>query len=391
MQISLPLAKPIPAGLSEELVKKSVYCSPHLQKLTVEDNGRALTLTIDDGASIEAVQNKVERFVASMVRGYRKFDRKVIFESDSQPSTYTPGVWEELLRRRWVFDSGFGQVGLAGPAFDLFRYFEATFVAMAEEHFGAPQYRFPTLIPAHVLGRCGYFNSFPHAVTFATHLHGDYDVLTEFTEANQSGPLKFPRNDALDTPDHCLTPVVCYHCYRTLEGATLKNDELRTFTAVGSCFRFESNNTTSLERLWDFTLREIVFVGPRETVMAKRQRCIEIVADWINRLGLRVRFETASDPFFTNDFSEKTYFQLVSDLKYEMRMAVDHNRTIAAGSFNIHNDFFGKAFSITSGESAAFSACIGFGLERWIYAFLCQKGLDPARWPDEVQPYVKRS
>jgi seryl-tRNA synthetase len=296
---------------------------------------------------------------------------------------------EEMLRRNWAYDSGFGQVALAGIGFDLFRYFEDVFVRIADESFRARHYRFPTLIPAEVLGRCNYFSSFPHAITFATHLHGDYDVLEQFSEANKQGPLNFPRLDALEQPQYCLTPVVCYHCYRTLEGHNLTADEMRVFSAVGSCFRYESYNTTTLERLWDFTLREIVFVGNREAVKDQRQVCIDVVAEWLKRIGLRVRFETASDPFFTSDFSERTYFQLIADLKYEMRVNVAPDRTIAAGSFNLHNDFFGKTFNIRSGDGSAFSSCIGFGVERFVYAFVCQKGFDPANWPEEVRRFVK--
>ena len=34
------------------------------------------------------------------------------------------------------------------------------------------------------------------------------------------------------------------------------------------------------------------------------------------------------------------------------------------------------------------SACMGFGLERWAYAFLAQKGLDRSRWPARVVAWV---
>jgi len=388
MQVQLALSKPVPTGLSEELIKKSVYCSPHLKALSISADGATAVLTIDREDQAAAVSDKVSRFIGVTIKGYRKFDRKVVFQNDIAP-VYFANAWEELLRRNWAYDSGFGQVALAGTGFDLFRYFEDVFVRMAEEAFRARHYRFPTLIPAEILGRCSYFSSFPHAITFATHLHGDYDVLDQFSTANKEGPLTFPRLDALEAPQYCLTPVVCYHCYRTLQGQHLTPEELRVFTAVGSCFRYESHNTTTLERLWDFTLREIVFVGSREAVKERRQVCMDLVAEWLKRIGLRVTFETASDPFFTSDFSERTYFQLVSDLKYEMRVNVSPERTIAAGSFNLHNDFFGKTFDIHSGNGAAFSSCIGFGVERFVYAFVCQKGFDPAGWPEEVQRFVK--
>ncbi|MBV9763725.1 MAG: hypothetical protein JOZ48_02680 [Acidobacteriaceae bacterium] len=387
-QLEIAISRPVPATLVEEVEKKSVYISRHLQNLKVADSGSRLRLTIDEPAHAAETEAKVQRFIAAMLKGYRKFDRKLIYKSGFEPR-YTRNVWEEAQQRKWVFDAGLGQVSLRGPAFGLFQYFEHTFREMAEKQFRADERRFPTLIPADVLGRVGYFGSFPQGITFVSHLHEDFDLLDDFSRANKEGPLTFPNKDVLDRPCHCLTPVVCYHCYRMLENETIPPNEVRSFTAVGSCFRYESRNTTSLERLWDFTLREFIFVGSREGVKQKRQQSMDAVKAWVEELKLAVTFETASDPFFTADFSEKTYFQLLSDLKYEMRVQIAPDRSIAAGSFNLHNDFFGKTFQISSGEVTAFSSCVGFGIERWICAFLSQKGFDVKQWPEQVQPFIK--
>jgi seryl-tRNA synthetase len=61
------------------------------------------------------------------------------------------------------------------------------------------------------------------------------------------------------------------------------------------------------------------------------------------------------------------------------------------GSFNFHERFFGESFGITSagGEGPVHTACAGFGLERFAYAFLCQHGLDPSGWPREVRDAVR--
>ena len=37
--------------------------------------------------------------------------------------------------------------------------------------------------------------------------------------------------------------------------------ERRGSTAAGHCFRYESRNIRGLERLWDFTMREIIYCG----------------------------------------------------------------------------------------------------------------------------------
>jgi seryl-tRNA synthetase len=91
----------------------------------------------------------------------------------------------------------------------------------------------------------------------------------------------------------------------------------------------------------------------------------------------------ANDPFFvTQDTAGKIFNQRMMELKYELRLYVDPERTIAAGSFNFHEQFFGENFRIHHGDQTPiYTGCVGFGLERVVYAFLCQYGLDQANWP----------
>ena len=73
-------------------------------------------------------------------------------------------------------------------------------------------------------------------------------------------------NSDMETPDTCLSPATCYHVYHLHAGKTIP--AAGTVHGVcGKCFRFESTNTSDLRRLWDFTMREVVFMGTRDQVM----------------------------------------------------------------------------------------------------------------------------
>ena len=65
---------------------------------------------------------------------------------------------------------------------------------------------------------------------------------------------------------------------------------------------------------------------------------------------------------------------------------LDGGERIAVGSHNYHSDFFGRVFHAdleTGGPMH--SVCVGFGLERWVYAFLQQHGSVPSAWPDAIR------
>jgi len=56
--------------------------------------------------------------------------------------------------------------------------------------------------------------------------------------------------------------------------------------------------------------------------------------------------------------------------------------SVAAASFNPHERFFGEAFDIRLADgSPAASACVAFGIERWLLAFLAAHGTSARGWP----------
>jgi seryl-tRNA synthetase len=281
---------------------------------------------------------------------------------------------------------GRGQAALRGRALQIFAYFDRVFTGLGELFDAAPV-RVPTLIPTSTLARCDYFRSFPHMVTFATHLEEDSQVIEDFR--GRHSKLADVDGDALasmTTPEAGLSPAVCYHTYALHANSTVPA-EGTVYGVCGKCFRYEASNIRDLRRLWDFTMREVVFIGSREWVLAERQRGVELVSRFLDEHEIAAEIRTASDPFFlAPDAVAKSYFQLSSDTKYEIAALLPDQSRLAVGSLNYHSDFFGRAFDVqVEGAAAMHSVCIAFGLERWVHAFVAQHGMDPARWPAVMQ------
>jgi len=270
-------------------------------------------------------------------------------------------------------------------------YFDREAVALARQY-AAPSFQFPALIGADVLDRCRYIRSFPHSLNLVSHLREDIEAIQHFAQhaTLTDAHLNVTAAD-LAPPETLLSPSVCFHYYELLRGQTLETP--RTVTAVGKCFRFESGNLIGLERLWDFTMREIIFVGSAEHVLDMRERALEMTTTLLDRWGMDYDIRSATDPFFMDDFATQSTFQRAFDLKFEIRAALPYKRgSLAAGSFNYHQDFFGRSFSITAPEGgAAHTGCMGLGLERLALAFVAQRGLDRTRWPEAVRASVEDS
>jgi len=390
MIIDLP--RQIDPDLAADLEKESAFVSPFLNRLRVTGGRSTVELEIADGARDAEVQAKVERFLEAMLKRTHRFETKVFHHSarrDDGP--FATGVHDELKRRGWLFDYGRGQVALSGPALALARLIDARAAELYTAHFQAVPGSFPTMIDAAILQRCGYFDSHPNAVSFVGHMVEDFDAIEAFRQANgcAEGGL-MPPLEHVHLPGLCLNPAACFPCYPTLEGRRIGRDGA-AFTWQGRVFRYESRNLAGLDRLWEFNVRELVFVGSEEHVADCRRRALPLIGELAATLDLECRIETASDPFFATVSAARTFWQRAQEVKNEIMLPIEPGpdgapRALACGSVNLHGRFFGDRFDITAadGDRAA-TGCVGLGIERWVLAGFSQHGFEPDRWPAAVR------
>ncbi|PJH75029.1 MAG: hypothetical protein CO064_08820, partial [Anaerolineae bacterium CG_4_9_14_0_8_um_filter_58_9] len=127
-------------------------------------------------------------------------------------------------------------------------------------------------------------------------------------------------------------------------------------------------------------------------VLQNREIGRERMRGFFEEIGLAYHVESANDPFFIGEFKKQAAFQSAFQLKFEIRARLPFkDGTLAVGSYNYHQDFFGRSLNITLPDgSPAHTGCIAFGLERMAFAFLAQFGLDAERWPEVVRKSVMR-
>jgi acyl carrier protein len=280
---------------------------------------------------------------------------KRIFENSSGRTNY--GDAETLLVSRGEIEwNAEGGVELHGSSLALTRHLDSIVAGWARE-LGAVEEVFSDAIALDTLERAGFIEAFPQKLVG---IDGEGD---------------FAR-----------PPALCYHHYPHLARRVV-DEPGSIVTVAGRCYRNEEDRAHPLERLREFTMREIVAVGSESFVETTRRDLIDRVGRWIVDLDLQGFIEVASDPFFTRATRARRLMQQLQPLKYELRLASAEGRTVAAASFNHHQDHFGRAFSIRQQNGdAAHSGCVAFGWERWVIAFVAQHGLDEENWPLSVRP-----
>ena len=170
------------------------------------------------------------------------------------------------------------------------------------------------------------------------------------------------------------------HCYILHKDTAINDDKLIRLTMKGRCKRQEVSGYHTLERLHDFTMREIVFIGSEIQIIEKRDEYLKKAEDFISTLQLEGNIKIANDPFFKKADAAKAEFQKKFKLKYEMNLINwDTGNEIAVGSFNYHHTHFAAAYNIQlSNGQPAHSCCIAFGLERLTYTVVSQIGVQKA-------------
>jgi hypothetical protein len=394
-QVTVTLSRPLSLDHRIELERHIFFVSSVISGFEVLADGEAIhgvRLQTDEPVAADEISRKLNFVVDNDIAGQRFVPGRVVWSSPQHRETQDD-VYERLQAAGEVTELGDGQVALGPLLLRLSDWIDERLAEIVRDEIPATvEYRYPTLLPTRVLEAAGYFSSFPQYLMFVTRLHSDIDTYRDFQrEFAAAGRLEPRVLGQCENVDYCLPPTMCFHTFGQHRGRALGTDDLTVITAKGKSFRFESRYSASLERLWDFTIRETVVMGRRAEVLAARGRLMERALAFVDSLGLAGHCEVANDPFFCEPDATpaRIYSQRLMELKYELRLAISGGRTVAVGSFNFHDDFFGRSFdiSLANGDRVS-SACTGFGIERFTYAFLCQHGSDPAHWPATVTAAV---
>ncbi len=302
----------------EEIQKQVAYLSPDIRNVRFDADGAVLECDVPDEQA-ERLGQDVRALADRMQRSLRRLQRKVIFRSASfeSPVFRGAGTLDD------VHILGTGQVALTGLPLAVFMSLDRLFTQLGDI-WDAQPIRTPTLIPTQVLARCDYFRSFPQNVTFASHLREDLEVIDSFrAEARRRWTAStIARSADMVTPEVCLSPAAVTTSITCIRTRPSPPRELRTACAARASATRQAN-TSDLRRLWDFTMREVVFMGHGEDVLQRGRPRLQRIADLLDQHGFGSKSERPAILSSSHRMPwPRRTFQLSSETKYEISLVL---------------------------------------------------------------------
>jgi seryl-tRNA synthetase len=392
-EVAVELPREVDEEVAGDIEKESVFVSPGIERIRIGADRRTANVLVRPGHSAADVLDKAKRFLDVMAKQLSGFEIKVFVETKRKDTgPYQLGVNQGLVERGWMHDYGKGQVAYSGPVLNLVRLINDHAGELYRAAFKAKDGHYPAMIDADTLHKCGYFDSHPNAVTFVGNIIEDIDALEEFRLANScSEGAHMPPHDHIHVDGMCLNPAACFPCYPTLSGRKMIEGE--AYSWLGRVFRYESRNISGLDRLYEFNVRELVFVGSEDYIRACRLKALPIVEELAAMIDIDCKVQTATDPFFATVSAAKKFWQAAQEVKNEIKipaLASDGSvKQLACGSINLHGNFFGKRFGIEAADGEpAHTGCVGLGIERWVLAAFTQHGFEADRWPAAIRSRI---
>lgn len=392
MELKFTIEPAVPKFLIRDVLGKLAYLDERISAARISGSGDLIELELKNGGDgdRDRLTQRINALVRAMSEDAFEPDLRILEERRPTIPNGTDPL-PELLKRREIVQEGPGFFVVGPLLTQVIQYFENRMLEVADA-MGALPFRFPALISPRYLERVKYFKNFPHSLSFVSHLRENLPDIQRFMDEASVGDdgSVAARPEGYASPSAMLSPTVCHHLYLALSESEIPENGI-VATASGNCFRYESINMVSLERVWNFTMREIIFVGTDAQVSERIDAVRNAMRPLFEELDLSYNVITANDPFFIGTFRDQAAYQAAFELKFEVRADLPYkSETVAVGSYNRHGDFFGRTLNIRmpDGEPAC-TGCFGAGFERLALAFVTQHGIDPDKWPDKIRNFTK--
>lgn len=355
-----------------EFIKSICFVSPDIQNIAIVKE--CIEIDISD----ESKTMEIREMLIDMMSKYTISSKTI--ETYYKNYLINRKFYDISTLENEVFFFGNGQIGFGEKGKFLFDFLDSEFSEIAYE-LGAVEKLYPVLLPLDDYSMTGYVRKTPQYAIFCSTVNESLKDLEQTDAAMHDKKVK----EIIKEPRFALSPSACFHTYIEYKDKTLKDNTIVTFRQ--NVFRNEGRlNYNEIGRLCDYHVREIVMIGSNEFILESRNKIMQKSKELMSKLQLIGDISLASDSFVVPKMQMYRKIQHIDKSKYEMHLNISPDKSISTASYNLHGKAFTDPFNISVENCEdTVTACVGFGLQRWVLAFFLQHGLNEESWPEEVK------
>jgi seryl-tRNA synthetase len=327
---------------------------------------------------------------------------KLLSQSPARELTFHDDPTEAMLHRNWLKNGPTKGKWFLGP---VPAHLLRTMERIAVEEVLRPLHFEEVVQPHHdafdTLLKTGHLEGLPGEFYYVAEPKSrdpaDWERFTDLVKITRRVPEKELAN-LVSGPVAVSCYAQCPTTYWWLSGRTLAQETLpvKIFDRAAISNRYESGGRHGLERVDEFHRIEPVYLGTPDQLRALREQLLARYAHVFDNI-LELEWRTAwVTPFYlqqsggvgVEDETERIKGTIDFEAYLPYRGARDTSEWLEFQNLSIVGDKYTRAFTIKTQKGELWSGCTGIGLERWLTAFLAQRGLDPAGWPKGFREYA---
>ncbi|MCX8184688.1 MAG: aminoacyl--tRNA ligase-related protein [Sulfolobales archaeon] len=266
---------------------------------------------------------------------------------------------------------------------------------------------FPKMYPLEIGLKTGHLRGTINSMVFAslpkTYNIEEFEELTDYMYVTNEAPPEEVGN-YLRYPEYFLCYAQCEPFYWFFGGELIDDASIpvKWFDRSGPSFRWESGGIYGLERVIEFHRVEIVWLGRPEQVIQIRNELLSEYEKFMDRvLDIEWREAWVTPWYYEQSGAVERVEEFNIDrpgtIDFELWLPYrgpreDRKAWLEVGNLSIHGTKFTEPFRIkhNRGETL-WTGCSGFGSQRWLTAFLAQRGFNPDNWPPKLRDYLNRN
>lgn len=363
-------------------------------KVIISDKGEEFLRENYVDRIIKRIREKID---AQYYEGKKEY-WNLVWQGKEKEILWDKDPSEEMIKLGWIKLMGKGKWFYFPPSAAIMRAMER----IAINEVVSPLKFLEVIEPMHVSFdtwiKTGHLEGMPGEIYYicepksreAKEWENFVDLLKIRREVNNDELIK-----NLKPPREGVCYAQCPNIYASLSGKTIAEESLPLliFDHSTPSDRYEAGGKHGIERVDEFHRIEIVYIGTKEQLLEIREKLIDryrYVFDKILDLEWRMAKVT---PFYLQQagITAKEEDEVKGTIDFEVYLPYRGDRSrewLEIQNISIVGDKYVKAFNIKAQKSELWSGCSGIGLERWMVAFLAQKGIDPEKWPSGFKKYL---